>query len=235
MAQRLVIAPEALLPRRAGQAVAAAAGTGPDPANPSAAYSRQSAMRTRTTTHHNGTPLASIATGALAGAAGTLAMDTLWYRRYRRDGGEDSFLDWELASGTTSYEQAAAPAQLGKRLVEGYLQTELPPHTARAMTNAFHWATGLLWGTVHGVLAGSTAKRRISAGLATGVGAWAASYAMLAPAKLYKPMWEYPPGVLWKDLSAHLIYGLGTGAAFRALTADASTAAGSANGAGRAG
>jgi hypothetical protein len=41
---------------------------------------------------------------------------------------------------------------------------------------------------------------------------------MLAPAKLYKPIWEYPRSVLWKDLSAHLAYGLGTGAAFRALS-----------------
>jgi hypothetical protein len=176
-------------------------------------------MRAKTTTNSNGgTPIGSILTGALAGGAGTIAMDLLWYFRYRRDGGEDDFLDWELSSGTENYEQAAAPAQVGKRGVEGYLQTELPPSTAGAMNNTVHWATGLLWGTAHGVLAGSTAKRRISVGLATGAAAWAASYAMLAPAKLYKPMWEYPPGLLWKDLSAHLIYGLGTGAAFRALT-----------------
>jgi hypothetical protein len=175
-------------------------------------------MKTKATTHNNSsTPIGSMLTGALAGAAGTIAMDLLWYFRYKRDGGEDKFLDYELSSGTTSYEQAAAPAQVGKRVVEGYLQTELPPRTARAMNNTVHWATGLLWGTAHGVLAGSTTRRRISVGLATGATAWAASYAMLAPAKLYKPMWEYPPDVLWKDLSAHLIYGLGTGAAFRAL------------------
>ncbi len=40
---------------------------------------------------------------------------------------------------------------------------------------------------------------------------------MLAPAGVYKPLWEYPRGVLWKDLSAHLVFGLGMGAAFRAL------------------
>jgi hypothetical protein len=187
-------------------------------------------MRPNTRTYESSTPLKAILAGALAGAAGTAAMDLLWYRRYRRDGGEDDFLDWELSSGTTNYDQAAAPAQVGKRVVEGYLQTELPPHTARAMNNMVHWATGLLWGTAHGVLAGSTAKRRVSTGVATGMAAWAASYAMLAPAKLYKPMWEYPAGVLWKDLSAHLIYGLGTGAAFRALTSQASARVDGANG-----
>lgn len=40
-------------------------------------------------------PLGTIASGAVAGAVGTLAMDLLWYWRYRRDGGEDSFSDWE--------------------------------------------------------------------------------------------------------------------------------------------
>ena len=140
-------------------------------------------------------------------------------------------MDWELSSGTASYDEAAAPAQVSKRLVEGYLQTELPPRSARTMTNAVHWATGLMWGTAHGVLAGSTARRRIAAGLATGATAWVASYAMLAPAKLYKPMWEYPPEVLWKDLSAHLVYGLGTGAAFRALAGDRGSDLSSTNGA----
>ncbi|MGB6424710.1 MAG: hypothetical protein WBF18_05475 [Solirubrobacterales bacterium] len=35
--------------------------------------------------------------------------------------------------------------------------------------------------------------------------------------KLYKPIWEYPPSVLGKDLSAHLVYGLGVGAASSVL------------------
>ncbi len=33
---------------------------------------------------------------------------------------------------------------------------------------------------------------------------WAASYAVLVPASLYKPVWEYDAEALWKDLSAHL-------------------------------
>jgi hypothetical protein len=31
---------------------------------------------------------------------------------------------------------------------------------------------------------------------------------------LYKPIWEYDPGTLAKDLSAHVVYGLGTSVAF---------------------
>ncbi len=63
------------------------------------------------------TPFGAVVKGAIAGAAGTLAMDLLWYTRYRRGGGETGFIDWELSSSTTSYEKAAAPAQVGKRLV----------------------------------------------------------------------------------------------------------------------
>jgi hypothetical protein len=162
-------------------------------------------------------PIVIIAKGAAAGLAGTLAMDLLWYRRYRRDGGEDGFLAWETSAGTKSYDEAGAPAQVGKRIVEGYRQRELPPQSARSMNNAVHLLTGVGWGALHGIASTSSGRLPATAGLATGAAAWAASYAMLAPAGVYKPMWEYPPGVLWKDLSAHLVFGLGTGVAFGAL------------------
>lgn len=165
------------------------------------------------------TPLRALSNGVLAGIIGTAAMDLLWYRRYKRDGGKDGLLDWEFSAGTESYEQAGAPAQVGKQLVEGFLQTELEPSTARSMNNAVHWATGIGWGTLHALLAASAPKEPPARyGLATGALAWSASYALLAPAKVYKPMREYPASVLGKDLSAHLVYGLATGAAFRILS-----------------
>jgi hypothetical protein len=164
------------------------------------------------------TPIAALRNGALAGIVGTAAMDVVWYWRYRRGGGEDGPLAWEFSAGTESYEQAGAPAQVGRRLVEGFTQSELDSHTARHMNNAVHWATGIGWGALHGLLAGSARKRKPARyGLRTGTVAWVASYALLAQAGLYKPMWKYPPSVLSKDLSAHLVYGLGTAAAFRLL------------------
>ncbi len=162
-------------------------------------------------------PIVIVAKGAAAGLAGTLAMDLLWYRRYRRDGGEDGFLAWETSAGTNSYDEAGAPAQVGKRIVEGYRKRELSPESARSMNNAVHLLTGAGWGALHGIASTSSGGLPAAAGLATGAAAWAASYAMLAPAGVYKPMWEYPPAVLWKDLSAHLVFGLGTGVAYGAL------------------
>ena len=82
--------------------------------------------------HHRGrssrtamSPLGAIGRGLVAGAAGTLAMDALWFARYRRAGGDSDFAEWEFSSGVCSWEQAPAPAQVGKRLVEGLFKREL--------------------------------------------------------------------------------------------------------------
>lgn len=145
-------------------------------------------------------------------------MDLLWHARYRRGGGTSGFLAWEFSASMDSYETAPAPAQVGKRVVESLFQRELEPSTAGLMNNVVHWATGIGWGTVHGVIAGWSRTPRLSHGLVTGTAAFVSAYAMLAPAKLYKPMWKYSARTLAKDLSAHLAFGLGTSAAFKFLT-----------------
>ena len=52
---------------------------------------------------------------------------------------------------------------------------------------------------------------------------WATSYVVLPAAKLYKPIWEYDLPTLGKDLSAHLVYGLTTAAAFKAVSSSKRT------------
>lgn len=162
-------------------------------------------------------PLGAVIAGAAAGAVGTLAMDLVWYRRYRRGGGTDSFVDWQFSSGVDSYEQAAAPAQVGRRVVEGLFDVQLKPQTAGFTNTVVHWMTGIGWGALHGLVVGSTPSVAARYGLATGTTAWLTSYVVLPLAKLYRPMWEYDAVTLGKDLSAHLTFGLGTGIAFRAL------------------
>ena len=46
---------------------------------------------------------------------------------------------------------------------------------------------------------------------------WAAGYVVLPAAKLYQPIWKYDRATLTKDLSAHLVYGLGTATVLRLL------------------
>lgn len=163
------------------------------------------------------TPLGALFKGALAGAVGTLVMDLVWYARFRRDGGEESFLAWEFSSDTESYEDAGTPAQVGKRIVEGVFRIELDPATAGPMNNLVHWATGIGWGQLHGVVAGSIAGSNPLLGLVTGTTAFLAGYTFLAPAGLYKPIWEYDAETLWKDWSAHFAYGMATGITFSML------------------
>jgi hypothetical protein len=72
------------------------------------------------------TPLGAILRGLVAGAVGTAAMDLVWYRRYRRGGGKEKFVDWELSTDLTSWDKAPAPALIGKRVVEGFTGQPLP-------------------------------------------------------------------------------------------------------------
>jgi hypothetical protein len=120
-------------------------------------------------------------------------MDLLWFYRYKRGGGESSFVDWEFSAGLDDWSKAPAPAQVGKRLFEALFQQELSPRWVALTNNVMHWICGL-FGTV----------------------VWTADYIVLPLAKVYKPMWEYDVPTLAKDLSAHLVYGVGTSLAFNA-------------------
>lgn len=164
-------------------------------------------------------PVGAVVRGAVAGAAGTLAMDAVWYHRYRKGGGTQSFAAWEFSSGLSSWDGAPAPALVGKRLYEGLLQRELSPRWAGLTNNVTHWGTGIVWGAQYGVLAGSVSSPRTSAVASSALGptVWAAGYVVLPLAKLYQPIWDYGVKTLAKDLSAHMAYGSVTSAVFRVL------------------
>jgi hypothetical protein len=164
------------------------------------------------------TPLGAIVRGAVAGAAGTAAMDALLFARYRRRGGDGRFAEWELSAGLSSWEEAPAPAQVGRRLVEGLLDVKLPARRAALVNNVTHWAYGILGGVQYGIVAGSVRAPRVGYGLPFGATVWTAGYVILPAAKLYEPIWKYDRGTLANDLSAHLLYGLATAAALRLLT-----------------
>src|SRR5215213_687112 len=84
------------------------------------------------------TPIGAVADGLLAGAVGTLAMDLVLFARHRSSGGQSPFLRWEF-SAVDGWEPAPAPAQVGKRLLEGLFRRELPDRQAGAVNNATHW------------------------------------------------------------------------------------------------
>lgn len=172
-------------------------------------------VRSRTPTV---TPVGAVARGLVAGALGTAAMDTFLFARYRRNGGDISAQQWESSAGVTSWEQAPAPALVGKRLVEGLFGIQLAPRRARLVNNVMHWAYGILNGAQYGIVAESLPTPRIGYGLPFGATVWAGDYVILPAAKLYKPIWAYDAKTLANDLSAHLVYGLATAAALSVLS-----------------
>ena len=163
-------------------------------------------------------PLGAVVRGLVAGAVGTAAMDLVWYRRYQRGGGEDGFVAWEFSKGLRSWDDAPAPALVGRRLVTGLLQRELPPSRARLTSNVTHWAYGMGWGSLHGIVAGTVGPRRVWYGIPFGAAVWASSYVVLPAAGLYKPIWQYDARTLARDLSAHVAFGMGSAVSFAAMS-----------------
>lgn len=141
-------------------------------------------------------------------------MDLLWYARFKRGGGSDPFIDWETSKGLEGYEDAPAPARTAKA-VAGLAGIDLPEASARATNNAVHWVTGIGWGKAHGVAVSVLGTANPLLGLGTGVVAWVTSYMVLPRLGVYKPITEYDSDVLWRDLSAHLVFGLTLGVFFR--------------------
>ena len=159
-----------------------------------------------------------LALGALSGAVGPAAMDMLLYRRYRREGGQDSAWRWESAEGVTTWDEASAPGQLGEKVERLVTRRPPPDRWARPTTNLVHWATGAAWGLQYAALAVRPAKHPVRRALALGPAAWLSGYVLLPLAGVYKPIWDYDAKTLGKDLSAHLLYGATTSSAFAVLT-----------------
>jgi hypothetical protein len=161
--------------------------------------------------------LASIIRGVGASAVGTLAMDVFLYRGYRHDGGDAAFPGWESSEGLVSWENAPGPALAARRLLEGVLKHEVSPQYARFLNNVTHWGFGMAAGAGYGLLLGSRRTPRVWDGLPFGAAVWASGYVVLPVLGVYKPIWKYDLETLRKDLSAHLVFGTATAAAFRLL------------------
>ena len=162
----------------------------------------------------------SLLRGAVAGAIGTVAMDLLWYRRYRGGGGTSSFADWEFRTKPTCWGAAPAPAQAGRILIRKATGNDVPIAQAATVTAVMHWGYGTSWGAAYSVARAVTGPAPGPlAGAAFGSLVFGSDYVTLPLLGVYKPIWEYEPRVLRDDLTAHLVFGLATTAAMRLLGA----------------
>lgn len=165
----------------------------------------------------------SLLRGAVAGVVGTVAMDLLWYRRYRKRGGTTSFTDWEFRTQPASWEAAPAPAQVGRTLIRAATGNDVSVERAGTVTAAMHWGYGTSWGAAYSVARAVTGvPPGPLAGAAFGTLVFGSDYVTLPLLEVYKPIWEYEPRVLRDDLTAHLVFGLATTAAMRLLGAGCS-------------
>ena len=141
--------------------------------------------------------LSSTVRGVGAGALGTLAMDTLLYRRYLDGGGQSSFPAWESSESVQSWEAAPAPALVAKQLLERVGEREVPARYARALNNVMHWGFGVLNGAAFGV---SCRSRRARAwyGLPFGAAVWLSGYVVLPQLGVYEPIWKYDLRDAWQ-------------------------------------
>jgi hypothetical protein len=153
-----------------------------------------------------------IRTGVVAGVVGTTAMDLVWFARYRNGGGAASFADWEFRPQLDGFDDAPAPAKVGKVLASK-VNIDLPDSTAPIANNVVHWSTGLAWGIAAAALQRLPRAGAIRTGILTGAAAWGTSYVVLPKLGVYKPITEYDAKTLWKDFSAHLVFGSAIGVA----------------------
>ena len=163
---------------------------------------------------------AMIARSALAGATGTVAMDLLWYARYRRGGGQEGFGRWEFTHDVDSWEDAPAPGRMARKLIAAVSNREVPVEHAAALSNVMHWAYPVGWTAAYALFARRRSRSRrwpIWYGPALGSVVWSSDYVTLPLAGVYEPIWRYETAALYQDLSAHVVFGAAADAALRVL------------------
>ena len=163
--------------------------------------------------------------GATAGAVGTLAMDLLWWSRSRRAGSDAAFGEWEFSGATESFDDAAAPAKLGRK-VAGAVGVTIPDERAGLTNDVVHWMTGPAYGALGAVAGAAVGIPPLAAGVASGVVAFGTAYTVLPALGLYDWAWEYDRETLTKDLTAHLTFGAVTGLVMSAAARAGHRAAG---------
>ncbi len=119
----------------------------------------------------------------------------------------------------TGSESSSTPYEVGKRIIEGVLQRDVPPERKDALNIGMHVVYGTSWGIPYGIMAASPASPPplLRSAVRLGVAVWGASLVELPAMQLAPPVWKYDPKSIATDLGFHLVYGAGAALAFRAL------------------
>jgi uncharacterized membrane protein YagU involved in acid resistance len=162
------------------------------------------------------TPLRNVARGLVAGVVGTGFMTGTQMLQAKlqtpapEQGGDEPQDPWE---------QASAPAKVGRLIIEGVFEREVPVAQIPLLTNVMHWAYGTGWGAVYGLVQGGRRTSPVRDGLVFGTAVWAMAYVQLVPLGIYELPWKYSANELASELSFHLAYGPGVSSAYRVMAA----------------
>jgi hypothetical protein len=182
----------------------AAIGTRPDaepePADPPADDSAAQAAH-ETPDPQPRSLLRDLGTGVFAGVVGTAAMT--------------------IAQGAefvlTDAEPSSSPAQIVDQLKRKAGRGRLKRKHRRVANQAMHWIYGTSWGIPYGVVAGHTKVAPELSGPVFGLLVWGAALAHEPALGLADVPWKRSLESLGSEAFFHLVYGIGAGAAVRAV------------------
>jgi uncharacterized membrane protein len=145
--------------------------------------------------------LRDLAAGAFAGVVGTAAMT--------------------IAQGAefvlTDAQPSSSPAHVVERLKRRAGRGRLKRKNRRVANQAMHWIYGTSWGIPYGVIAGHTKVAPEVSGPVFGLLVWGAALAHEPVLGLAEVPWKRSLGSLGSEAFFHLVYGIGAGAAIRAV------------------
>jgi hypothetical protein len=145
--------------------------------------------------------LRSAATGLAAGLAGTAAMT----------------IAQGAASVLTGAGPSSAPADVAAKIKRRVGGGRLKRRHRAAVNQAMHWSYGTSWGVPLGIASAATNVRPEVAGPAFGLFVWGAGLAHQPVLGIADVPWKRSAGSLGSEALFHLVYGLGAGAALRAI------------------
>ncbi len=145
--------------------------------------------------------LRDVARGVAAAAAGTAAMTAAPLAYYQ----------------VTGAEQSRAPEKVVDTLLRRTIGRKVPRKRRGQVNWAAHVGYGISWGVPLGLIAGRTAKP-LATGAGFGATVWASSLVELPALGQAPPVWDMEIEHVALDAGFHLVYGLATGAALKALS-----------------
>lgn len=168
-------------------------------------------MHDEFTEMHNGSLVADIAKGAIAGAAATWLMGRATTFLYERESERARKAESEARGGKTAYGIAAEK-------VAGALGRELTDDQAAEAGSAVHWALGVGAGATYGVMRHRVPAARLGNGILFGTVFWALMDEGANTALgLTPPPTAFPWETHARGWAGHMVLGLATDTTLRVL------------------